>query len=392
MKIIDSDKKYMYPDVEHMKEWFDEFNARFWDNKLPPIEFHVGYRGSGKKHTLGFFRNPSKHFPVGVHPEKCFISLNATFFIPEDEWRNTMVHEMVHYFVYMKYGKTAQGHGKEFKAEAKRISAISEFEIDTCTKEKCFRPSPSITDHWGEKFDEEVILGNYYQGYETWIEDYEDEETNEIIPIERPRYDRDKSFSFRTKSRYVPEIIDNLRNVRGKIEWFRVDEGCQKLFLLPITAAVPSFKPDEINENFFYEESLFEDDFGPIKWTPLGTTEFLEDGNIQGYLPGQRKDEFRQKYFRDAKEIGQIAAEMLVKRYVEHPRWYTSTVHATYNAKPSCSEYTIQVDSRFKPLVAMTPKKILINPVHSDVMMDYIKASDTESLANEISRVISSRQ
>ena len=40
----------------------------------------------------------------------------------------------------------------------------------------------------------------------------------------------------------------------------------------------------------------------------------------------------------------------------------------------------------------MTPKRILINPVHSAVMMDAIKSENTESLAKEITRVILSRQ
>ena len=382
MKILDADKKYMYPDVEHMKEWFDEFNARFWDNELPPISLYARWVG---KHTLGAFHDPTKQFPTGFYPDKCDITLNDWFFDTEDEWRDIMVHEMVHYFVYMKYGKTSMGHGKEFKAEAKRINGISEFNIQTYVRTRTFRPKPSVTDHWGEIFDKEVILGSYH---ETFIDDFEDEDTHEIFKIER--CDFNHRFSFRTQRRYIPEIIDNMRNVRGNIEWFQVDECCQKLFLLPLTTAVPSFKPEDIYDSFVDEEDLL-NDFGPIKWTHLGTTEFIDD-SVQGYTPGQRKEEFRQQYFRDAKEIGQLAADMLIKRYVEHPRWYTSTVHGTYTAKPSCGEYTIQVDSRFNPLVAMTPKRILINPVHSDIMMDYIKNGRAELLANEISRVILSRQ
>ena len=382
MKIIDADKRYMYPDEAPLKEWFDEFNERFFENKLPLVELKVIW---GQKNTLGGFRRPERRVDDPFRPEDCSIVFNCRYFESEDDWRNTMVHEMVHYYVDMVYGTYVKSHGKEFKAVAKRINASSEFEIGTYSRNKSFRPKPSVTDHWGEKFDKEVILGSYH---ETFIEDFEDEDTHEIIQIDICKWDH--SFSFRTKRRYIPEIIDNLRNVRGNIEWFQVDECCQKLFLLPLTTAVPSFKPEEIYDSFVDEEDLL-NDFGPIKWTHLGTTEFIDD-SVQGYNPGQRKEDFRQKYFRDAKEIGQLAAEMLVKRYIEHPRWYTSTVHGTYTAKPSCGEYTIQVDSRFKPLVAMTPKKILINPVHSNIMMDNIKNGRTDLLANEISRVILSRQ
>ena len=382
MKILDSGKKYFYPDEAPLKEWFDEFNERFFENKLPPVELKVYW---GHKHTLGGFSRPERKVDDPFCPEDCAILFNCRFFDSEYEWKNTMIHEMVHYKVYMEYGTSVKSHGKEFKAIAKRINASSEFLIDTYSRAKSFRPKPSITEHWGEKFDQEVILGSYF---ETALEDLTEEEDFEacIIEIRQPG----KGFSFRTKRRYIPEIIDNMRNIRGEIEWYQVDECCQKLFLLPITTAVPSFKAEDSYHSIIDEADL-SDDFGPIKWTNLGLTEFRDDG-VQGFTFGQRKEEFRQKYFRDANEIGHKAAEILVKRYVEHPRWYTSTVHGTYDVKPACGEYTIQVDSRFKPLVAMTPKKILINPVHSDVMMDHIKNGKTESLANEIARVILSRR
>ena len=382
MKIIDIDKRYMYPDKEHMKLWFTEFNARFFDNKLPAIELRVGWVG---KHTLGSFHDPTAELPTGFYPDKCCITLNNWFFDTEDEWRNTMVHEMVHYYVYMKYGKTVQGHGKEFKAETKRINAMSEFEIDTYAKTRTFCPKPSITDKWGSHFDDEIILGSYF---ETYIDDFEDEDTHEVIKIELSDFNH--AFSFRTKRRYIPEIIDNMRNVRGKIEWYQVDECCQKLFLLPVTTSAPSFKKEEIYHAVVDEESLL-DDFGPIKWTHLGTTEFIED-SVQGYSPGQRKDDIRQKYFRDAEEIGRLAADRLVRQYQEHPRWFTSIIHGTHDIKPSCQEYTIQVDSRFKTLLAMTPKRIMINPSWSELMMERVKNGDTGLLASEITRVILSRK
>ena len=382
MKILDADKIYMFPDVEHMKKWFDEFNARFFANELPPIELRVGWAG---KHILGCFHDPTKHFPNGFYPEKCCITLNNWFFDSEDEWRDTMVHEMVHYYVYMKYGKTVQGHGKEFKAEAKRINEMSEFNIQTYVRTRTFRPKPSLTNHWGDNFDEEVILGCYRQ---TFMEDFDTEDEDiGIIPIERTA----KVFSFRTKSRYIPEIIDNMRNVRGSIDWFLIDEGCQALFLLPVTTAVPSFKPEDIFNHFIIDADDLLNDFGPAKLTLLGTTEFRED-QVQGYYPGNRKEDSRQQYFRDAEEIGQLAADCLVKQYVKHSRWFTSTIHGTHNIKPLSGEYTIQVDSRFKPLVAMTPKRILVNPVHSDLMMDAVTEGKTEKLAKEITRVILSRQ
>ena len=381
MIILDADKKYMYPEVGLMRQWFDEFNKRFFDNKLPPVEIKVIW---GEKNTLGGFWRPERRINDPFRPEDCAIVFNCRFFEPEDEWRNIMVHEMVHYDVYMVYGTCVKSHGKEFKAIARRINASSEFEIDTYTRNKSFRPKPSTTDHWGDRFDEEIILGSYWQ---TALEDFSDEDIGvSLIEIRQPG----KGFSFRTKRRYIPEIIDNMRSIRGEIEWYQVDECCQKLFLLPITTAVPSFKPEDIYHPIIDEADVF-DDFGPIKWTHLGTTEFREDG-VKGFKPGNRRNDFRQKFYRDAEEIGRLAADRLVKQYKEHSRWFTSTIHGTHNIKPSSGEYTIQVDSRFKPLVAMTPKRILVNPVPSDLMMEAVKEGDTEKLAREITRVILSRR
>lgn len=332
MKILDADKAYLFPDVEHMEKWFDEFNGRFFNNELPHIELCVGYRG---KNTMGGFHKPTEELPIGFHPEKCWIMLNALFFDSEDEWRNTMVHEMVHYYVYMKHGTSVRSHGKEFKAEAKRINAISEFKIDTYVRTRSFHPKPSITDNWGSHFEDEIILGRYR---ETIIEELEDDETHEIVQIQYPNVAH--IFSFRTKRRYIPEIIDNMRNFSGEIDWFQVDACCQKLFLLPVTTAVPSFKTEDIYRDFDEEKDLL-NDFGPVKWTHLGTTTFREDG-VQGYSTGQRKEDIRQKYFRDAEEIGHLAAEMLVKRYREHPR----CTHLPYTAPIRLNHPAANIPSR----------------------------------------------
>lgn len=385
MTILDADKEYTYPDVEMMKRWFEEFNERFFKNELPPIELKVKW---GHKNTLGGFRRPERKSTEACRPEQCSIELNGRFFETVDEWRNTMVHEMVHYYVYMTSGTDVNSHGKEFKAMAKRINAVSEFKIETLAGHRAFRPNPSITDHWGEHFDKEVILGSYMQ---TDSFDLGEEEPDLAgILIEAPV--KNATFSFRTKSCYIPEIIDNMRNVRGEIGWFRADSGCQKLFLLPVVTSIPSFKPEDIIVGYdIFEGADSLTDFGPVKLTLLGKTEFRGDG-VQGYSPGNRKEEFRRKYFRDADEIGRLAAESLVRQYREHSRWFSSTVHGTHDLKPACGEYTIQVDSRFKPLVGMTPKRILINPVRSETMMDAVRNLDTGVLASEIRRVILSRQ
>ena len=137
MKILDSDKIYMFPDDQLMKEWFDEFNHRFFEDELEPIELKVGYLA---KRTHGAFHAPPQDRCPGFHPDKCSILLNCRFFDSEDEWRNTFLHEMVHYAAYKQTDGMDHGHGKTFKGIAKRINEI-EFSKQTFALKASEEPS-----------------------------------------------------------------------------------------------------------------------------------------------------------------------------------------------------------------------------------------------------------
>ena len=392
MKILDSDKRYMLPDERLMKEWFEEFNHRFFEDKLEPIELKVGYL---QKRTHGSFYSPPQDRCPGFHPEKCSIKLNCRFFDSEDEWRNIVLHEMVHYASYKQTDGKDHGHGKTFKGIAKRINDTSEFNITTYYQGRDYRPGWDQVKNWEKQRERDFVIGHFFQ---TWIEDFVDEETNEIIKIDRVS----SSVTFKTTKAYMPEVIDNLSSVRGFINWFEVTACCQKLALIRSVNYTPDYHEEYLAEEGWFEEDIkdgkmIEDEFGPVKeFGPiecrfLGTTSYV-DGEITGYDAGKLRSSFRRQYFQDAREIGNLAAEKLVDLYQKTPQWFKTNHHGTYRMKPSKANYTIDVDSRFIALVAMTPKRIQINPVRSDTMMECIRQGDSAGLAKEISRVILSRE
>ena len=390
MRILDSDKKYMFPDVESMKTWFDEFNHRFFGRNLVPITFKTG---SLEKRTHGIFIQGSSR--PGFNPEQCEIILNEKIFTSEDKWRNTFLHEMVHYAVYKQTNGGNHGHDKEFKRIASRINKESRFKIETYIHGRVFRPRRKEVENWEKNRCRDFIIGRVSRH---WKEDFVDEDTEEVINIER----RSSIATFKTTKAYLPEIIDNLDGKWNEIEWFEVTACCQKLALIRPVNYTPDYREEYLCERPWFEGDIKNgrmindgygpvQEFGPIECRFLGTT-VIQDGVISGYNPGSIRSSFRKQYFQNAEEIGTLAAEKLVALYQKSPQWYITKHHGTYDMKPTTGDFTIEVDSRFIALVAMTPKRIQINPVRSDLMMDFVQKGDCDSLAKEITRVIKSRQ
>ena len=383
MRILDPKVKYMFPDEGLMAQWFDEFNRRFFDGELEPIELRAVY---SRKRNLGFFSAPRRDRCPGYHPERCLIGLNSRFFDKEEEWRNTILHEMVHYAVYKQTDGEQRGHGAEFKRIAARINNSSEFKIETYSPGRSFRPQRKEVENWEKRRCREFIVGS---AFSLWIEDFEDED--EVIQIKR----RNPIATFKTTKAYAREVIDNLREDWVEINWFEVTACRQQLALVKGVSYTPDYHEEYSFRNDWYEEDIKKgkmtggprEEFGPIECRFLGTTE-IKDGAISGFGAGPLKSTFRCKYFRDADWIGEWAAEKLIAIYEETPQWYRTTHHGMYRTKSPGGDYSVELDSRFVAMVAMTPQRIQINPVRSEEMMELIRNGDKDSLRQEITKKI----
>lgn len=383
MKLLDADTLYLFPDEGRMQEWFDEFNERFFDSCLDRIRLKVS---SLQKRTLGSFNAPDQQECPGFHPERCHIELNGSVFDSEQTWRSILLHEMVHYAVYKQY-RGLKGHGKEFKHEAARINRISEFKIGTFETQRFFRPTRQDIEHWKDRCRRNFVIGTYCKSE---MFRYEDEDSGEVIPMEAYNH----VATFKTTRAYIPEITANLRHVPGHICWFEVTACCQKLILVRSVQYTPNYREEyqvgtgwleeDIQDGTMAASSPAVEAFGPIDCSFLGKTVITEKG-ITGFVPGKAKNSFREKYRDNAEEIGKLAAGKLISIYQHTPQWFRTSHHCTYTIKPEKGDYTIEVDSRFIALVAMTPKTIQINPTHSSPMMIAIQNGDTKTLADYIS-------
>lgn len=98
--------------VKDLKEWYNAFNARYFNNELICCEIVL----SKTKHALGQFCVDNSYWIP-----KQSIKISVYLDRPIKEVQNTLIHEMIHQWQYMEFGKC--DHGKSFKDKAAEINA-----------------------------------------------------------------------------------------------------------------------------------------------------------------------------------------------------------------------------------------------------------------------------
>lgn len=92
---------------ELLNEWFDEFNAEFFNGELRKTSFVITNNVS----RFGQFR-----------PRTWTIEISTACVRTERDYKNTFIHECCHCYVRQKYGHRVQSHGYEWKEIANRIN------------------------------------------------------------------------------------------------------------------------------------------------------------------------------------------------------------------------------------------------------------------------------
>lgn len=102
----------MKPTIEYIERKFQEFNILMFDGKLPmpPIQLSkaktfVGQCAAKRRRTL-------------FHGTKLFdfrLKFSICFDLPEQEWEDTIIHEMIHYYIGVNELKDTSAHGKLFR-------------------------------------------------------------------------------------------------------------------------------------------------------------------------------------------------------------------------------------------------------------------------------------
>lgn len=97
--------------ITDLENWYDEFNAKYFNNELKRCPIHI----NKTKRALGQFDRRSDWFGT-----RCFIKISNYFDRPMKDIQNTLIHEMIHQWQWVKYHKC--DHGTTFKNKASEIN------------------------------------------------------------------------------------------------------------------------------------------------------------------------------------------------------------------------------------------------------------------------------
>ncbi len=117
--------------TEHLRQWFASFNTEYFGGELPEPVLKV----SNSRTMLGQFRcRRQRKWPFGRNRMTDFtIKVSAYYDTGEREYRNTLLHEMIHYHIAYHGLKDTSPHGKTFRAIMERLNREHGWDIRVST-------------------------------------------------------------------------------------------------------------------------------------------------------------------------------------------------------------------------------------------------------------------
>ena len=135
----------MKPTVEYLEERFDTFNRMCFEGVLPRIPIRL----SNARSFVGRLQYRPVRDWLGriVRREDFVLRISTRFDLPEAEIEDTLIHEMIHYWIALEGIRDTSTHGKAFRAKMKEIndrhgrhltishkSTPEELDRDTCIR------------------------------------------------------------------------------------------------------------------------------------------------------------------------------------------------------------------------------------------------------------------
>ncbi len=111
----------MIPTIEYIQTHFDAYNTRFFDGALPPLPIRLSH-AKGFLGKLTFTRRKQGLFR-GYHNENFVLRINVRIDYPEELLQDTILHEMIHYYIAVNQWRDTSTHGQLFRREMARINA-----------------------------------------------------------------------------------------------------------------------------------------------------------------------------------------------------------------------------------------------------------------------------
>ena len=111
----------MRPSIPYIQACFDDYNARFFRSELPPVPIRLS-NATGFLGKLTFTRRRTSLF--GPYRNTDFVlRINTRIDLPEPVVQDTILHEMIHYYIAVRQLRDTATHGTLFRREMQRINA-----------------------------------------------------------------------------------------------------------------------------------------------------------------------------------------------------------------------------------------------------------------------------
>lgn len=111
----------MKPTVEYIQTHFDAYNRQFFGGALPTLPIKLSH-AKGFLGKVTFMRKRQGLF-VGYRNEDFVLRINVRIDLPEELVQDTILHEMIHYYIAVNQLRDTSTHGRLFRAEMARINA-----------------------------------------------------------------------------------------------------------------------------------------------------------------------------------------------------------------------------------------------------------------------------
>ena len=123
----------MIPTLPYIQQHFDDFNIRFFNGSLPPIPIKLSnartFLGKVTYVKRRNFSLTSWLFSSGASSvcewtySNFKLRINTRYDLPEELIQDTILHEMIHYYIAVNHLRDTSTHGQLFRNEMKRINA-----------------------------------------------------------------------------------------------------------------------------------------------------------------------------------------------------------------------------------------------------------------------------
>ena len=134
----------MIADLNTMSRMFRECNKKYFDGSLPTPQFLL----MNKLNTLARFEyNKDKK---GKHPIKWqALKFSDCYDFPEEDFREIMVHELIHYYIAWNGIKDNKDHGREFMRIANEINEKHGLNVTKTKDASSFKRTEKAPHHTG---------------------------------------------------------------------------------------------------------------------------------------------------------------------------------------------------------------------------------------------------